>query len=151
MSNNIKESLLAQCFQKVEERHRNLQKVFGELQESLSTETKSSAGDKHETTRAMLQLEREKLGQQLIDVDNLSVTLSKIDVKRTATLVAFGSLVFTTNSNYFIAVSLGQLTADKQDFFAISSTTPIGQILLGKSVGDQINFRDQLFKIIKII
>ncbi|MFC4722773.1 3-oxoacyl-ACP synthase [Geojedonia litorea] len=151
MVNNIKTSLLKLCFQKVEERQINLQKVFDELQEALQNETKSSAGDKHETTRAMLQLEREKLGQQLAEVDNLASTLSKIDVNRVTTQVAFGSVVFTSSTNYFIAVSLGQLNTHKQDFFAISSTTPIGQQLLGKGVGDHIEFRDQVFKITKII
>jgi hypothetical protein len=34
------------------------------LLESLDSEGKSSAGDKHETGRAMIQLEREKLAQQ---------------------------------------------------------------------------------------
>ena len=36
-----------------------------ELLEALASESKNSAGDKHETGRAMLQLEREKLGEQI--------------------------------------------------------------------------------------
>lgn len=151
MANNIKESLLQLCFQKVDKRQKSLQKVFWELQEALKNETKSSAGDKHETTRAMLQLEREKLGQQIADVDKMAATLSKVDIKRNTSQVAFGSVIFTTKTNYFLAVSLGLITTDEQEFFAISPTSPIGQRLLGKGLGDQIDFRDQVFKITKII
>ena len=39
--------------------------LFHSNQKALQSETKSSAGDKHETGRAMLQLEMEKAGQQL--------------------------------------------------------------------------------------
>ena len=39
-----------------------------EIKEALFEEIKSSVGDKHETGRAMLQLEREKVGNQFYEV-----------------------------------------------------------------------------------
>ena len=47
-------------------------------QEALDSESKSSAGDKHETGRAMLQLEMEKAGQQLQEVEKMKLILEKI-------------------------------------------------------------------------
>ncbi|MDO6425302.1 hypothetical protein, partial [Saccharophagus degradans] len=76
-----------------------------DYQEDLNSETKSSAGDKHETGRAMLQLEMEKLGQQYQTVLTQKNVLQKIDVsvKKKAQV---GSLVGTTSGlNYFLATS----------------------------------------------
>ena len=64
----IKENLYLQCVDFVENRFQTIQKTIDEIQESLTSETKSSAGDKHETGRAMLQLEREKAGNQLAEI-----------------------------------------------------------------------------------
>ena len=69
-SQEIKRQLYSQCVDFVEERLSNIQNQIRAIQESLTSETKSSAGDKHETGRAMLQLEREKAGQQLAEVEN---------------------------------------------------------------------------------
>jgi hypothetical protein len=74
---NIKKELYNQCFSFIENRLLTVKKTMAEIQESLLSETKSSAGDKHETGRAMLQLEREKAGNQLVEIikikDNLSL------------------------------------------------------------------------------
>ena len=61
----LKETLLSKCHEFIDERHQRIQRTIDEIKVSLQSETKSSAGDKHETGRAMLQLEREKAGQQL--------------------------------------------------------------------------------------
>ena len=62
-----------------------------------------------------------------------------------------GSVIYTSKANYFIAISAGELLLGNEMFYAISSSTPIAKLLLGKSSGDQIHFRDQDFKIIKVI
>ncbi len=146
----IKEPLFNQCTVFVENRLQSIQNTIAEIQESLLSETKSSAGDKHETGRAMLQLEREKAGQQLAEVQKLKETLSKIDITNTFKNVCLGSIVYTTQANYFISISAGKLTVENTDFFAISPNTPIGQLLISKSVGDQISFRNQQFTITNV-
>jgi transcription elongation GreA/GreB family factor len=150
-TNNLKQELYIQCQAFVDNRLKAIQKTIEEIQISLTSETKSSAGDKHETGRAMLQLEREKAGQQLAEVQKLNQLLSKIDISKTSKNVGLGSIIFTTQANYFITISAGELNADNQSFFAISANTPIAKLLLGKQKGSQIIFRDQGFKIISII
>ena len=81
---SLKKDLYAQCLKFVEDRYLKIHNQINEIQESLTSETKSSAGDKHETGRAMLQLEREKVGQQLAEVEKLKEGLSKIDVDKTS-------------------------------------------------------------------
>lgn len=143
----LKQRLYEQCVNFVEDRISKIQNQINGIQESLMSETKSSAGDKHETGRAMLQLEREKAGQQLAEVEKLKEALSKIDVDKTSDIIGLGSVVVTKKANYFIAVSAGQLEVESDKFFAISPNTPIGLLLIGKKADDEIVFREQRFVI----
>ena len=148
---NIKQDLYNQCLQLVDKRYKSIQNHIADIQNSLLSETKSSAGDKHETGRAMLQLEREKAGHQLAEVNKLRTALSKVDIEKNQTQVGIGSLVLTSKANYFIAVSLGQLKIDDKTAYAISPGTPIGQLLLGKTLGEEIMFNNSTFIIEKIL
>ncbi|SDR72824.1 hypothetical protein SAMN04515667_0464 [Formosa sp. Hel1_31_208] len=151
MSNNLKPLLFEACQFFLDDRLIAVQKMITELQAALQSETKSSAGDKHETGRAMIQLEREKAGQQLAEIQKTNQSLRKIDIHTTSTNIVMGSVVITTKVNYFIAISAGELEIDSASYFAISAQTPIAQLLLGKTVGDKIQFRDQSFQILKVI
>ena len=55
---SIKESLYNECKNALNLRLKVLQQTISDIETNLQSETKSSAGDKHETGRAMLQLER---------------------------------------------------------------------------------------------
>jgi len=148
---NIKTQLLQLCNQSLETRLQSVLAVIEDIKQSLQSETKSSAGDKHETGRAMLQLEREKAGHQLAEIEKTKQILSKINTESTYKKIGLGSVVYTTTSNYFISISAGELIVEDDMFYAISANTPIGQLLLGKSVGDVINFRNLEFKITKVL
>lgn len=148
---NLKQKLYQSCETFIEHRFQTIQKTIEELQNALLSETKSSAGDKHETGRAMLQLEREKAGQQLAEIQKVNHILSKIDISNTSEIIGLGSLIFTSQANYFIAISAGELNEQDQSFYAISANTPIAKLLLGKTIGDQIMFKSQFFEIIKVI
>ncbi|MDX1277339.1 GreA/GreB family elongation factor [Oceanihabitans sediminis] len=147
----VKQQLYKQCLDFVENRLKTIQNGILEIQESLTSETKSSAGDKHETGRAMLQLEREKIGQQLAETQKLKEVLSKIDAAKVSESVLLGGVVYTTKSNYFIAISAGELQVEKDNFYAISVNTPIAQLLMGKKEGDSINFRGTNFEVLKVM
>lgn len=147
---SIKQQLYNQCLEFVELRLQTIQNTIQDIQKSLQSETKSSAGDKHETGRAMLQLEREKAGHQLAEIQKLKEVLAKIDVIKTSKAIGLGSLVYTTSFNYFIAVSAGEIIIDNEKFFAISSSTPIAKLLLSKKVGNEVSFRSLTFAITKI-
>lgn len=142
-----KENLYLQCVYFVEKRFQTIQNTINEIQESLTSETKSSAGDKHETGRAMLQLEREKAGNQLAEIQKIKENLSKISSSNTSKHIGLGSVVYTNKGNYFIAISAGELRVENEVFFAISPKTPIGQLLMGKTIYDEVIFREQKFNI----
>ncbi|WP_372757069.1 3-oxoacyl-ACP synthase [Mariniflexile sp.] len=147
----IKESLYLQCLEFVENRFDTIQNTINEIQESLTSETKSSAGDKHETGRAMLQLEREKAGNQLAEIQKIKESLLKVNASKTSEIIGLGSVVYTNKSNYFIAISAGELKVADKLFYAISPGTPIGQLLMGKKAGDEVGFRGQLFIVQEVV
>lgn len=115
-----------------------IQIQFDELQKSLTTETKSSAGDKHETGRAMAQLEQEKLSKALSQMTQLRNSLSKVNPEETHTVIQYGSLVKTSNGYFFFSIGLGQIEVDGENVFCMTATSPLGQKLVGKSKGDKI-------------
>ena len=143
----IKLALHNGCVLFTQNRLDTINKTILELQESLTSETKSSAGDKHETGRAMVQLEREKAGHQLAEIQKVNQLLAKISTEKTSKVIGLGSVVYTTKSNYYIAISAGELEVDTQKFYAIAANTPIAQLLLGKTIDDDIVFRAQNFSI----
>ena len=146
----IKQALHDSCALFTQNRLDTINKTISELQESLTSETKSSAGDKHETGRAMVQLEREKAGHQLAQIQKVNQLLAKISTEKTSKIIGLGSVVYTTKANYYIAISAGELEVDAQKFYAIAANTPIAQLLLGKTIGDDIVFRAQNFSITNV-
>lgn len=139
---HIKRELYDACLHFVNSRMETVKNVIASNKKALFSETKSSAGDKHETGRAMLQLEMEKAGQQLAGINQMEAVLAKVSVENKSTIVCLGSLVITNKANYYLAISAGKLTIESKDYFAVSTNSPIGKQLLGKKVGDIIPFNE---------
>ncbi|MGG8496235.1 3-oxoacyl-ACP synthase [Tenacibaculum sp. TC6] len=148
---NIKDALYKQCIQFINNRLQTIEHTIASNKNALLSETKSTAGDKHETGRAMLQLEMEKAGQQLESVQLMKETLTKIDSKKTVTVGCLGSIVKTNLATYFISISAGKVVIEEKEYFAISASSPIGNLLLGKKSGDIIQFNGNNITIEQII
>jgi transcription elongation GreA/GreB family factor len=121
-----------------------IQVEFDALNEALSSETKSSAGDKHETGRAMAQLEQEKLSRQLLETKRLRDGLVQINPKERTTKIGFGSLVETNRGYFFVSFGIGTLHVKKAAVICISAGSPIGQQLLHKQAGDRIQLNGEI-------
>jgi len=146
----IKQQLHLKCQELLQNRLRVLEKSMNDIYNNLESETKSTAGDKHETGRAMLHLEREKLGHQLAIINNQLQVFNKINLEAQISRVVLGSLVYTTQANYFISVSMGELKAGKIRAYAISPMSPVGQALMLKAVDETVFYNNQEIKILKI-
>ncbi|MDX1463247.1 MAG: 3-oxoacyl-ACP synthase [Marinirhabdus sp.] len=136
----LKEALLQHCVATVEGRMAKVKQVIQDIEESLFEESKNTAGDKHETGRAMLQIDRENAGRQLQEIESLQQLIKKIDVHNTSEYVRLGSLVYTSKATYFISISIGQVTVGKTQYFCVALQSPIGQALAGKKKGDEVIF-----------
>ena len=138
-----KKILFNACVEFVNNRAQTIAAIINSNQKALTSETKSSAGDKHETGRAMLQLEMEKASLQLDGIYTMERILKKINIKDSANIVRLGSLIITNKTNYFIAISAGKITVNNQLYYAISTSSPIGKLLLGKTIGDTFVFNNK--------
>ena len=146
----IKEVLFEQCEVFVNKRLYNIENIISSNQKALQSETKSSAGDKHETGRAMLQLEMEKAGKQLAGIVQMKEILAKIDILKTSKNACLGSLILTEKACYFLSISAGQLVVEDTVYFAISVSSPIGKLLLGKQEKEVISFNGKAIEINEI-
>ncbi|GAB5400796.1 MAG: hypothetical protein Aureis2KO_23810 [Aureisphaera sp.] len=146
----IKDQLLNFCEQFVSQRKKQIQDQIGRIEESLFNEGKSTAGDKHHTGRAMLQLDRENAGKQLLAIENLELVLGKINMAQFPTHIALGTYFETTHGNYFMAISAGKMTLGETDCYCISPGTPIGKLFLGKKKGDTIHFNGKNMEVLAL-
>ena len=121
------------------------------LSDEKNNITKSSAGDKFETSRSTMQIEYDKLNNQLIQKKNQLKKIELLDTKKKYKSVNYGSLVITNTNKYLISIGLGQYIIDDHSVFAISLSSPIGRILLDKKKGDSFIFNNNKEKIIDII
>ncbi|GAB4022984.1 hypothetical protein GCM10028773_38230 [Spirosoma koreense] len=120
-------------------------------QEAANSESKSSAGDKYETGRAMAQLERDRNAQLLAEALKLSQELSRLNVEKTYEIVQPGSLVLTNRGAFFVSISAGKLTLEGQDYFAISPASPIATVLSGRKAGDTLTFNKLTYEVLRIV
>ena len=147
---SIKVKLHDRCVQQVNQRISHIKEAMGDAQASANEETKSSAGDKYETGRAMMHLEKEKLSSQLQEVSKMKMALDQINPEKKQVSVELGSLVLTSAAKYFIAVSLGQIKIDGEAYFAISPASPIGRSMFGKAKGEAFEFAGKQVQILEI-
>ena len=145
-----KPAVHAACVAMLLDRLNLLQNEMRALQEASEEETKSSAGDKYETTREMIQAEKEKLAERIEETGKFQHLMSSIQPDVRSAVVQSGSLVQTENGWLYLSVSLGTLEVDGQKIFVISPVAPIGQAMLGKKAGDvfQLNGKSQMIKIL---
>lgn len=109
-----------------------------DTQESANSDTKSSAGDKHETSRAMAHIENERLAGQYASLQAQMDVLQRINPSVSSKTVSLGSVVKTENSLYFISTGIGKITVSGTSFFAIATNSPVAISMLGKTIGDTI-------------
>lgn len=129
---------------------RNFQSL-NELKESAGNETKSSAGDKHETGRAMVHLEQEKMTRQLAVNQQMMNVFEKIEPDQEMDTVGLGSLVVTDKMQFFVSVALGKVNHSGNECFLLSLNSPIVQAFTGMKIGDQVNFNGQSYTIEELV
>ena len=113
-----------------------LQQDLADLKESGANETKSSAGDKHETALAMLQIEQANKREQLAQVVVQKIMLEKINPTIATNVVLSGSLIKTDKGYLFMSVALGKAVVEGITLTSLSPQSPLGKELMGLKAGD---------------
>lgn len=141
----LKAALLAHARRETETAITTVQSSLAGLEASLTSETKSSAGDKFETGRAMVHMEQQKLTQQLSNLGERMQALGRMESKAATELVAEGSLVATNRGLYLVGLGLGKVLLGGRTIFCTSLESPIGMQLIGKRVGEMFKFNELEF------
>src|ERR1700743_902820 len=149
MNNNLKEQLHAMCVTYVQTRMREAEHAFKDAEQAQNEDTKSSAGDKYETGRAMMQQEKDRNTIQLNEANKLMVALNTIGTKPSA-VAETGSLVITDNGRFYLSISAGKLTVDGVDYFAVSLSSPVGLKMKGLKAGDGFEVNGKKYSIKEI-
>ncbi|MVM31541.1 3-oxoacyl-ACP synthase [Spirosoma sp. HMF4905] len=121
-----------------------------DAQEAANSESKSSAGDKYETGRAMAQLERDRNAQLLAEAQKLGQELARLNIEKKYDTAQSGSMVITNRGSFFISMSAGKLTVDGRDYFAISAASPIAGALAGRKAGDETTFNKITYQVLEV-
>lgn len=134
----------------LQERIDGLKHILKDSLDAAAEDTKSSAGDKHETSTAMAQLEQEKLTKQINDFLLLRDILRQINAEKIHTKIELGSLVETNNGWYYFSIGLGAVKVDNMNVFCMTLQAPIGKLLEGKKVGESVVFNGNITFILGI-
>ena len=130
----MKSELLEIIQQKVSEKILKLEQLIAETRAS-NNDTKSSMGDKYETSREMLQQEINNLQIQLNEHLKSQKILKNIN-PNPHKVVSLGSWVETNKGKFFIAISLGEIFFNQEKIFVISAESPLAKAMNGKKEGD---------------
>ncbi len=144
-----KEEVVGYCLEKCRNRVQEIQSAMDSAQDAILNDTKSSMGDKYETSREMAQQEISRLQNQLkqaeIDLDKINY----LDLN-SSELVRMGSIVQTDQFDYFIAISIGAVKIKEKTIMIISKESPIGNLLFGKKENETVQFNNKTITIQKI-
>ena len=131
----------------VSQRIVSLKDSIAQAHSSANEETKSSAGDKYETGRAMAQLEIEKMTVQLSEAEQQKGRLDEINLSSVSSDVRRGTLVTTNQGNFYIAIAVGPVTIDNEKYFVISPQSPIAKAMIGRRQSDVVTFNSKEYLI----
>ena len=145
-----KQQLLAECKRYVASRIATANQSMVDAQEAANEEGKSSVGDKYETGRAMMQIERDKAAQQLDEALKLKNIIDHISIEGASEKITLGSLVITNSKKIFISIGMGKVTLDGEEFLVVAPASPLGKMLMGLKVNDEIVFNKEALKILQI-
>lgn len=146
----IKTKLYEYCLAYIDEKHQTLQRAIDDAQTSLSAETKSTAGDKHDTSRAMMHLEVEKKGKQINELIQQKRVLLQFEPHTINDNIGLGSLVQTNLGTFYIAISVGKVDLNNENYFLISMASPLAQALKRHFQQKAFKFLNKEYEILKV-
>jgi hypothetical protein len=125
-----------------------LQSDMENTRQALFNETKSSAGDKYETSREMIAQELEKLHQSIVNSRKKMEQLDQLENAKATASISNGSLIITDKAVFWLGIALGAIEVEGQAIMGISPNAPLASLFRGKKSGDRVQFlkREYLIK-----
>ena len=146
-----KTELISIILNHLEQGVREAQDSLNILNQSMSEETKSSAGDKYETQREMLQSELNLAEKQKIHKKEQLITFSHLisvveNITDTEKCVPGRFVEISLNGNTilgFLGLGFGDIKSSSLIIKGIGLDSPLGKQLLNVRKGDSINFNQK--------
>ena len=138
---NIKELICDELIFSQKQKIKSLELLINSTTESRDTANKSSAGDKHETSRAKIQTEIDNYYRQLDLAYNNLYLIEQVDNSKKHNVATQGSLITTDKGVFFISIGIGKLEIGSNNYFIISLLSPIGSVMKGLSKNETFSFR----------
>lgn len=127
------------------------QEYMESIVQSIQAESKSTAGDKHDTTRELMQQERNKAAQNLNNQLLAKKTLIQLVYNDGNKKAGFGSLISTDKGWIFIGLALGKIVFKDIEVICISPLSPLARVLEGCIEKDILSFNAIEYEIQKVI
>lgn len=127
-----------------------LDKARNDAINSRDMETKSSAGDKYETGREMMQKEIDNYEKQLAAMHRQMHECNAVNLESARHTIGLGSLVSTNEGWYYFATGYGKLEVENTNVMVVSLGSPLGQSLNGYTKGDRVKFLTRTIQIIEV-
>ncbi len=143
----LKQQLYILCGEYIKNREAEIKKTLEEAREAANNETKSSAGDKYETGRETMQQEIDLNITRLNELNKLKLALERIIPDQAGSIAMPGSVVRTSNGNYYLSIGAGKLKIGNDIYYAISIESPIGEKLAGQKAKHTFDFNGKTFVI----
>lgn len=165
MTGISRSSLIARCRQQLEASRLGYLAELESLDKAAAGETKSSAGDKYETSREMIAQSRNLMARNLAETEATLQSLERMELGHgkpglpvqgvpaddaLSEKIILGSLVETSLGWYLVGVSLGEVEILGQSVKTLTLASPLGQALRGKSAGDPLPWRGGTLKILSV-
>ncbi|MAW65315.1 MAG: hypothetical protein CMD18_03875 [Flavobacteriales bacterium] len=136
--------------QELSSRIKKVEHALNTQRESLNTASESTAGDKHNTSRAMMHLEEDKLNRQLAQLYQLKSLVDRINPSKKNNEIKLGSLIETNHGYIYIAIPFGKIKIAEIELMIVSYASPISNALRGKKEKDQFKFKNQKWIVNKV-
>ena len=107
---------------------------------SRNSDTKSSAGDKFETSREMAQIEIHKIENEILKTQQFITDLAS----------KASQLIITDKGVFLISIPFGKLMVRSADVFCISKTAPITSPLINTKVSASFDYRGVAYNVLDI-
>ncbi|MEZ5083236.1 MAG: hypothetical protein R2750_07280 [Bacteroidales bacterium] len=144
----IKQRLIERCRELLLETENNLKSVIDDAQKAANEY--GLPRDRYDSFRTQLLRKRDMFAQQLAKNNEQLNLLEKIDPDKKLSRVEFGALVITEYQKLFISISLGKMSIDGEEYYAISAAVPVYKAMEHKKAGEEFIFHGKKNKIISI-
>ncbi|HEX5001985.1 MAG TPA: 3-oxoacyl-ACP synthase [Bacteroidia bacterium] len=146
----FKQKLYKLLCEEMDNRIKELQITLDSAIHSRNSDTKSSAGDKHETGREMLQQEIDQYTSRLAVLNQQFQILKNINPEKCHKTIAGGSIVKTNTGIFFFSIAAQKIITDNQECFPISIDSPIGHTFKGKTAGESFRFNNREIEVLEV-